>query len=245
MLHVFSYGTDETRCNRLRRSGERCGVGVSIGGPGSAWGGYTDKLRAFDEHLAGLPAADVAMFVDAYDTVFVADAAEIIERFEAYGAALVFSGERGLWPEGDAWIADLYAKTGSPFRFVNSGAYMGRVGALRDMLAAPADDRGHRDALGRWHEGADDQRFLTTFYLQNTERVALDRRQRIFANLFGTRAERYRVAGPQSVVSLYSGERTCVLHGNGALGGAVLDELCREIESRDVEVAPVGGGPTS
>lgn len=194
-------------------------------GRGEKWTGYHQKVRSFRSWLEEQPGDHLALFLDAYDTVLLCGETRLVEFFEAAQADVLISAETGLWPDVEEKIAALYPATSSPFRFVNSGVYMGRVEALRDFLAgAECFAWGAIDALGRRHHEADDQRLLTSLFLCQPGVARLDHEQRLCSNLFGCNAEQYRVS-LEGVENRYTGASSCILHGNGAHGTGVLEVL--------------------
>ena len=79
---------------------------------------------------------DIVVFVksDLLDAVCF-DAGEFVKRFESFGAPIVFSAEKNLWPECvytikgklDAMVRD------SAFKYLQAGFFAGRAGALRQL----------------------------------------------------------------------------------------------------------------
>ena len=225
----------------MQQSAERHGLCVDLRGHGEAWEGYHQKVRAFRASLESWPGDHLALFLDAYDTLLLAGEQRIVEVFEATGADILISAEAGLWPDRDDGIAARYPTSVSPFRFANSGVYMGRVAALRNFLAkADRFSWGEVDALGRRHPDADDQRLLTSLFLSQPGAAKLDHEQRLCSNLFSCKVDQYRIF-EHGVENEYTGSASCVLHGNGAHGAAVLERLLVLMGERSGEIPRATG----
>lgn len=143
-----------------------------------AWSGFKDKLVAMQEFLTTLPPTDVVCFVDGYDVTCVGlgDNTEVLEKFKAFGVDVLFSAETSCYPWSH--VQQLYPSTGSIYRYLNSGGYMGYVAALQkvlscDMSASPCD-----------------QGYMTYYYLNHvhdknaTFKMELDRECVIFQSAY-------------------------------------------------------------
>jgi hypothetical protein len=107
----------------------------------------------------------------------------------------------------------------SPFAFLNSGTYMGYVGALRRAI---------RELRPEATDG--DQRLLTRYFLGHPDRVSLDYGAHLFHTLMMLGSEDFVVdPGPTPrVTSRITGSSPCVLHGQGYGRGtlaALLEKL--------------------
>lgn len=87
---------------------------------------YRDWLRA------GNNTSDRLILCDAFDILFLAHPHGIGDRCaEIFGDAVVFNGERNLWPCGD--LADDFPDTG-PYRYLNSGFICGPADRILAMF---------------------------------------------------------------------------------------------------------------
>ena len=84
-------------------------------------------------YLFSQHADEIIMFVDGYDTMFLASESEIIDKYLRFNAPIVFSAEINCWPYQE--LSFLYPKTNTYFKFLNSGGFIGRSGIIRDILA--------------------------------------------------------------------------------------------------------------
>jgi len=208
----------------LADSSRRNGYRLSVLGPGEDWGGFGTKLCLLRRHLRSVPDSRPVLFLDAYDTVLLPCRDRLLRGFLSCGAPLLFGAEAGCWP--DPALAPLYPAPGesgpagdpriaalrptptrkSPFRYLNSGTYIGLAGAIREALEElsprPEDD---------------DQRLYTGYFLNHPDRVRLDAGAFLFHNLFRVNPDDLIVerARPVLIRSRWTGSEPCVLHGNG------------------------------
>lgn len=102
------------------------------------------KLLSTLDYLRTLHDDEVVLFVDAFDVVVSNNVTVLLQRFHSLGSPLVFSAEKGCWPyldgraDGEELCLRYYpdAPPGTPYRFVNTGSWMGYVWAARRLLQA-------------------------------------------------------------------------------------------------------------
>jgi hypothetical protein len=217
--------TADSRARPLVDSARRNGFTVTVLGRGERWRGNGMKLRLLREHLRSRSDDSIVLFADAFDSVLLPCRESILERFQSFRAPLVFSAEKGCWP--DPHLAARYPRPepravraqgstprwwrpapplSTPFRYLNSGGYMGYVGCIRSVLegALPEDSDS-------------DQRFFTRYFLEHRDIVALDHESAIFQTLYQVDPADLTVwdGDPVRVRGKLTGTQPCVLHGNG------------------------------
>jgi hypothetical protein len=190
-------------------------------------------------HLRGLSDERPVLFLDAYDTVLMPCRERLWRTFLSFEAPLVFGAEAGCWPDPhlacsypdlsleetveDGRISSLRPPPPArgPFRYLNSGVYMGLAGAIREALEEidpqPQDD---------------DQRVYTDYFLEHRDKVQLDLRSKLFQNLYRVRPDDFTLEEaprPVRLRSRWTGSEPCVLHGNGPGWGTFLD-ITRRLE---------------
>jgi hypothetical protein len=200
------------------------------------------KLRLVKELLRHRRDDAVVLFADAFDSVLLPCRDTILGKFRAFEAPIVFSAEKGCWPDPhlkarypqpesramapqDATLRRLRPTPPleTPFRYLNSGGYMGYAGAIRSVLAeleAPDED--------------DDQRLFTHYFLEHRETVGLDHESTIFQTLHHVDPDDLTVerGNPVRVRGRLTPTETCVLHGNGD-GRGTLATLVARLRSFD------------
>lgn len=221
-VHIVTVATDESKMWALDQSSARFGVVVNNLGKGSDWRDPMEghagmpKIDMMIEFLKDLPADDIVLFMDGYDTFFVKSPLEILNRFKGFGVDILFGAEDNFWPPEPFLQADFDNKhAGELYKYLNSGCYIGYAGALYALLTEKLSG-----------DTEDDQRYCQVRYLARTPpnpndpaawkwdnlgwpyKIALDHEAYIFQNhdnsvssdgeqLYGT------ICAP------------CVYHGNG------------------------------
>ena len=102
----------------------------------SAGGGH--KINLMRGHLANLPDDDTVLFCDGYDVLFVDNIDTIKERFDGFNCDILFAAERNCWPDNS--LAMQFRITPTPYKYLNSGVYMGKVKSLKEFFNEPLED---------------------------------------------------------------------------------------------------------
>ncbi|NRG19078.1 hypothetical protein HPQ64_15410 [Rhizobiales bacterium] len=217
------------KLERLRRSCRYHGIPLEVIGEGRPYPGHGAKIAYVIEYLSAQEPDEIVMFVDGYDVVFLAGAEEIERKFDAFGHPLVFSTEQncnvngGFFSRFPVWLR--YPKGKRPYRFINSGSYIGRAGYMREFLQ-------RIDAT----QAASDQTVINRYYVKHPSELALDYDQEIFtctAGRTGLEEEDYRVEDGR-LRNLVTDSLPCVLHcpGKNFIG---LEKIVSKL--------PIGGSP--
>ena len=163
--------------------------GGSMEGPGGG-----QKLNCLRRFIHNLPDHDVVIFTDGFDVFWTRDLDEIVGRFLGMKAEIVFAAERHLWPDQTLRFPPAL----TPYRYLNSGCLVGRVGELKQVLAQPIND------------SADDQLYIQQRFLSGRYRIALDYEQYIFATNCS-----HAVVKNGQIFNELTRCFGCVYHGNG------------------------------
>ena len=210
-LNIVTVATDVNKMWPLKTSCDSRGARVTNLGSGSDWLSAMEgfdglpKVEIVKEYLKGLPDDDLVLFMDGYDTVLADHPDVVVERFLGFNVDILFSAEESCWPLAeDEFFMSKWKDEGTPYKYLNSGVYMGRAKAISDFLEMESTD-----SLG------DDQLYMQTRFLTATTsefpyKVALDSEAYIFQS-----------HDPQ--VKVVNGQlwnpRTqccgCIYHGNG------------------------------
>ena len=148
--HIITVGTDESKMWGLEQSAKRHGITYLNLGQGVQWGGGTmegqgggHKINLVRNHIQSLPDQDLVLFVDGYDVLFTDNIHTIKERFDGFDCDVLFAAEKSCWPEPT--IAPQFPMTPTPYKYLNSGVYMGKVARLNhffsEVLANDQDDQ--------------------------------------------------------------------------------------------------------
>ena len=148
--HIITVGTDENKMWGLEQSAKRHGITYLNLGRGVEWGGGTmegqgggHKINLVRSHIQTLPDEDIVLFVDGYDVLFTDNIHSIKERFDGFDCDILFAAEKSCWPQPT--IAPQFPMTPTPYKYLNSGVYMGKVARLNhffsEVVANDQDDQ--------------------------------------------------------------------------------------------------------
>jgi hypothetical protein len=154
------------------------------------------------------------LFADCWDLVFTKNLEEILELFKTFNTEIVFNAERNLFPRGD--LLNLYPEVGTPYRFLNSGFFVGItesiIGLLDSMdLNRIPDD--FRKSDGSWHHENDQAYFLEIFTKQPVP-MKLDTNCLIAQTLHGEELKDFCFDN-KGCKNLITGTYPVVWHANG------------------------------
>lgn len=172
--HIITVGTDENKMWGLEQSAKRHGITYLNLGQGIEWDGGTmlgqgggHKINLVRSHIQALPDEDLVLFVDGYDVLFTDNIHTIIERFNGFDCDILFAAEKSCWPEPT--IAPQFPMTPTPYKYLNSGVYMGKVARLNHFFSEVVAN------------GQDDQLWMQKRYLgANGLNVKLDHEGYVF-----------------------------------------------------------------
>lgn len=196
---------------RLLASGERYGLPIEILGLGRPWAGGEmangpgggQKVNLLRPALQALPPERPVLFIDGYDTLVTRSARDILDAWQALCAdhAPLFAAEVYCWPDGDR-SAD-YPAADTSYRFLNSGAFLGRA---CDLLRVTEDSIAD-------HE--DDQRYYTERFLSGEYGIALDTGCQVFQCLNGALDDVQPDTGRGMLYNRRTDSWPGVVHANG------------------------------
>ena len=169
-------GSDDKFC-RSQRSCALTGVRRHVLGWRKPWNGLTTKLSGTYAAIRKLPAECVVVFTDAYDVLFTQPISTIVARYRALGHALVFSAECGCWPQvltAPGACSTSYPISPTPYRFLNSGGWVGTVAAAVPLL---------RHLVENIQTAANDQAMVSTLYISGHFDIRLDHEAAIFQSM--------------------------------------------------------------
>jgi len=111
------------------------------------------------------------MFTDAYDVLYTETSRVMRLKFDALGAPLLFSGECGCWPQvtydKGATCRDKYPHSPTPYRYLNSGSWMGRAGVAARFLRTIVDEASRGKSGASFHK-LNDQELASDLYFRGT-----------------------------------------------------------------------------
>ena len=163
--------------------------GGTMEGPGGG-----QKLNCLRQYIEDLPDHDVVVFTDGFDVFWTRSLDEVVGRWLEMKSEVVFAAEKYLWPNKHL----RFPPCATPYRYLNSGCFIGRVGELKRILQTPL------------YDSADDQLYIHHRFLSGLFSIKLDYEQYIFM----TNEDRVEIRSN----NVYNPETKCfgcVYHGNG------------------------------
>lgn len=223
-LHAVTYASHGGRDDRFCRavhSAIMYNYDLIILGWGVKWTGLAQKLEAAYAFSKSLPPRDIIMFTDAFDVLFQNDPATIQQAFHDLNSTLVFSAECGCWPhimENKDICLKKYPSSPTPYRYLNSGSWIGEAAAAAEMLAAIMKESGND------FTNANDQKLVGDMFINGRFGIKLDYYNKIFQSMHMTLDPPLPRCDPHQDMQLSKGsawvnKRTqsqpAVLHFNG------------------------------
>ena len=147
--HVCTVATDEEKAHKLFSSARKQKVEITNLGKGVKWEGGTmegqgggHKINLVKEYIKDKKDSDVLLFLDGYDTFLSDSTDEIISRYIEFSHSIVFSSERFCWPDEliGSDLKALNTDQNTPYQYLNSGMYVGRIGDLKKLFSAPIEN---------------------------------------------------------------------------------------------------------
>ena len=219
--HLCTVSTDPAKGHKLQQSANHHDWYLNNLGNGVNWEGGTmegqgggHKINLVKEYIKNLDDSEVIVFLDGYDTFLSDSIDEILYRYKEWNQEIVFSSERICWP--DELIAPelkaLNTNQNTPFQYLNSGMYIGKVGRLKELFAEDIKN------------DEDDQLHCQKQYLKNPKGIVMDVEQYIWMTSdFDVIYKEGQLYNPTS--QCYG----CAYHGNG---GEKEKEYCETLYSQ-------------
>lgn len=185
-LHAVTYASHQGRDDRFCRAIEsavRHNYELVILGWKVPWKGLAQKLDAAYKYSLTLPDDDLMLFTDAFDVLFTDQSEKILRIFLNRGYKILFAGECGCWPhimENPKICRDMYPVSPTPYRYLNSGTWIGVVKHVREMLLAVIHDAGNN------FENANDQKLVADMFMSGKHNIQLDYHAEIFQSMHRT-----------------------------------------------------------
>ena len=201
-IHVCTVATDEEKAYKLKSIPNLINLGEGVvweGGDMKSQGGG-QKINLVKEYIKDKKDSDVLLFLDGYDTFLFDSISEISYRYLEFNSEVVMSSERICWPVEllSENLKALNADQSTPYQYLNSGMYIGRIGRLRELFAKDIQN------------SDDDQLYVQSQYIQNPEGIVMDVEQYIFMT-----SEHSVFQRGKQLYNPFTRCYGCAYHGNG------------------------------
>ncbi len=132
-FHVCTVATyNHPHLEKLKTSCKKHKIELEVLGMHQPWYGNGTKFAYTLDYLNTLKDYEIVLFVDAFDTLIVADKAVILEKFLNSNSLFTMSVEKNCHP-CEAYKG-VFPPSPTPFRYLNTGSYIGYVGYLKRWL---------------------------------------------------------------------------------------------------------------
>lgn len=210
-MKVVTIATDHNHhLERLLVSAKHFGIDIIQLGKGREYKSHNDKTRWLLEYFDSLDEDEIVLYTDGYDSVFLSDLNYIEKEFLAMDHPFVMGTEQNFNCDApplaklDFYLS--YPRGKKPYRFLNAGGYIGRVGYVKEMLLRVEKD------------GENDQDMLNQYYSKNHGTIKLDHDQRIFsciAGRSGMEDHDYALDADGKIRNTVTGSNPGILHAAG------------------------------
>ena len=232
-IHLCTVATDEKKAYKLKQSALKQNANLINLGEGVVWEGGSmkgqgggHKINLVKEYIKDKRDTDIFIFLDGYDTFLSDNIREIVSRYIAWNIDILFSSERICWPDERIGtpLKELNANQDTPYQYLNSGCYIGRVGRLKELFAAPLQNFD------------DDQLYVQKQYLKNPKGIEMDVEGYIWmthdTSIITKKGQLYN-----PITRCYG----CAYHGNG---GRKQKEFCEQLYMEYYGVSSITYIPT-
>ncbi len=172
---------------------------VIVGG-GISFMGHIGKMRDVKTELPKMKARGFthALYTDAWDVVCTGP----FEEIRDFTGALL-SADAGCWSDQGNVEPHMFPDTGTRWKYVNGGGWMGEIDFLLDVVLKDSE-----------RELWNDQFWLSKKWFNSTPGLLLDSKCEVFQCLSQTPRESLTVEG-ERVVNLETGTKPLLIHGAG------------------------------
>ena len=208
-FRIITVATEPEKMWALEQSSKKYGIEVINVGKDHPWRDPMEglagmpKIQLVNEYLATAPDDAIILYLDGYDTFFADSPLNVLERYQQMGADIVFGAESECWPDKNT--ENKWADTGTKYKYLNSGCYIGTAKALHSFISLPITEPANGD-----DQLYCQQRYLAMFGVETDYSVLLDFEAYIFQN----HDKNVKIINNQ----LWNTDTSCcgcIYHGNG------------------------------
>ncbi len=204
-LHFCTVASDrKLGLVQLLRSCLVYNIPMDVLGLGMPFRGLNEKLIHIKRYVEDIPETDIVMFVDAYDVLFLSTPEQILKKFKKMNSNFVIAVERTCWPYGE--LASKFPQSPTSLRYLNSGAFIGYAGHIKQILkeVSPIVASG------------DDQGELTKHYFKKQKMYTFDYKGELFLTMMGLGNHEVIIDTRNRTVTFTETYiKPCIVHGNG------------------------------
>lgn len=196
------------------KSAQVHGHEVTVLGQNGEYKGLISKPKILKAYLdAKLPRKKNVIFADCWDLLFLRDPSEAFDLWDK--KSILFNSELTLFPRGD--LLEAFPDGGSPYRFLNSGFFIGEWDQIRDLLTKMKleeipDD--FRKPDGSMHH-ENDQEYYLQAYADKLVPMTLDSQCQVCQTLHAVPKEEIELISWDRFKNVRTGSEPPIAHANG------------------------------
>lgn len=209
---------------------KRFGIEPTVLGMGEPWWGLITKPKRMRDWLrVGECKADLCLWTDSFDVVFLAHPEKIAASYLNLwaGKPVLYNAERGIWPRSD--LADRFPDNGSPWRYLNCGLILAPPAEILKVLEwMPLDDTigDCPDPMHNRRCEPNDQAWHQLAWSARPTAMLVDGRCELFQSLSACEASEFE-ADTDGLLNKVTGTRPLVAHFNGGSKDQLLPGMMR------------------
>ena len=221
---LYTVASDWSKVDKLRKTAALKDVVVKVYFL-QEWKGFTDKVTSMKKLLKHLMDDAIVCFVDAYDVLVYGGEEEILRKFYRYDCDILFGAEVNCYPEENraaySKLSGIHGQVTTNYQYLNSGCYIGRVKALRDMLSWKSEEE-----IETISDLGGDQNYFTQYFLAHARerivqdngqflwKIRLDTHQSLFQNMCKVNIPDFAMVDGRLYNTVLA-ELPCIVHLNG------------------------------
>ena len=215
--HLKRLDEGEVNLKDLIDSCKKLEVSLVVHGRGKSFDSTIFKLENILEYCVNnTDDDDIIIYLDAFDTLLLADQTEILTKFYVFDKKIVFCSHYTCEPYDP--ITDHFPRLNDKFpRFLNSGCLIGYAKYIREGIE---DIFGEYEIVKKIYGNMlamSDQFHWSLYYLKHKDIIAIDNRCNLFQELSGIGYSSLYLSGGRWI-NQETGTKPCMLHGTGANG---------------------------
>lgn len=200
---------------------------VTVLGKDGGYKGLLSKPKLLKQHiLSGGVDSENIMFTDCWDVLFLYDPALAFSLWQREG--ITFNAEKNLFPRSD--LDQFFPDNGSPFKYLNSGFFIGETQAILTLLEHMRLDEipdDYRKDDGTMHHENDQGNYIQAFTEQPVP-MNLDSDCLICQTLHGVTPEEVSIFKEIQLLNKVTNTFPIVAHANGGgKDGPIMPELVK------------------
>lgn len=204
-FHVCTVSNRENGLKNLLNSCKKNSIPIEVLGMNKPYPNNTIKLTYVLEYLKDFPDDHIVLFVDAFDVIILDNKPTILKKFLDMKVPFVIAAEKTCFPYPN--LASKFPTSTTPFRFINTGTYIGYVGYVKKLLS---------EVTKISPDFKDDQAQMSLHYVDHQDLYVLDYQCNLFFPLEAVESSEYIIDRDNfSVFCKATGTTPSIIHGNG------------------------------